>query len=94
MSSAAEDSRDVVGRAEDLCHNQGGSRTEQCGHFCGDATTGACDSESKENGGYPTASVHCHDRRCRRCEGRREGQHEDCTKKYNEIKIDGKLRSA
>ena len=28
------------------------------GLSCGDATTGACDSEGTENGGCPTASVH------------------------------------
>ena len=58
VSSAAEDSRDAVRRAEDLCRNQGGSRIEHCQPSCGDATTGACDSEGTENGGCLTASVH------------------------------------
>ena len=40
------------------CCNQGGSRTQHCGHSRGDASTGACDSEGTENGGCPIASVH------------------------------------
>ena len=71
VTSAAEDSRDALRRAEDLCRNQERSRTEHCGRSCGDATTGACDSEGTENGGCPNASVHWHDRRCPSCEATR-----------------------
>ena len=53
-----KDSRDVVRRAEDSCSQQGGTRTEHCGRSCGDATTGACDSEGTEDSGRPTGPVH------------------------------------
>ena len=36
-------------RFDDLCHDQGEPQTSHCRRSCGDATTGACDSEGTEN---------------------------------------------
>ena len=84
--------------AEDLCRHQGGSRTEHCRHSCGNATTGACDSEGTENSGCPTASSAVTrpsmSPGAEDAEKTPQKQHEDCTTKYNEIKMDKKLRSA
>ena len=41
-NSAAQNGRDALPRAQDLCHNRGGSRTRLCRRPCGDARTGAC----------------------------------------------------
>ena len=49
-----KDSRD---EQKTFYHHQRGSQTEHCRHSFGNATTGACDSEGTENGGYPMASV-------------------------------------
>ena len=78
--------------------NQEGSRTEHYRHSCSSATTGACDSEATENGGYP----HCLCTLTRpsmsqlrsNAEKTPQKQHEDCMTEYNEIKMDKKMRSA
>ena len=46
-SSAAQNGRDALPRAQDLCHNRRGSRTRLCRRPCGDARTGACAQKAK-----------------------------------------------
>ena len=60
--------RDALRRAEDLCRNQGVSRTEHCGRSCANATTGAVIQKAQGTVDVPLLQCIDTDRRCSSCE--------------------------